>query len=374
VLEIIDDAALFPSDSPSMNRLTAIGLASLAAYGLLIASKYTGLVSAAPDQRQPKVAEVEGDVSRVQPLAPAPRPSVLASLPAPIQRAQPIRISPIAAEFRSTRDLRAFADGLGARAGTLSGDERYFLAKALEECQFATSVNEDLAAYSAKQKSQFLASLPAGDPNNEKRIAAYEAVDNTARCLGFQGSKISARDIDALYRAAAQQGDPRAQARIITAELSKNLGKSQSDNSPATPAQMEDFNRLIGLLESRDPEALLYVGQFLAQNAVAQNLRVGTNGEVPEPSAFLGAFSLVACDVGQDCTSLHRDLQQACAFGGYCNASGFEQLYQDFLASPWAYTNALRYRNLIHTALRDRNYGLIGLTPKLARRDTDTQL
>jgi hypothetical protein len=375
MLEIIDGAALFPSDSPSMNRLTAIGLASLAAYGLLIASKYTGLVSAAPEPRETKIAaEVEGDVSKVQPLAPAPRPSVLASLPAPIQRPQPIRVSAIAAEFRSTRDLRAFADGLGARAGTLSGDERYFLAKALEECQFATSVNEDLAAYSAKQKKQFLASLPAGDPNNEKRIAAYEAVDNTARCLGFQGSKISARDIDTLYRAAAQQGDPRAQARIITAELSKNLGKSQSDNSAPTPAQMDDFNRLIGLLESRDPEALLYVGQFLAQNAVAQNLRVGTNGEVPEPSAFLGAFSLVACDVGQDCTSLHRDLQQACAFGGYCNASGFEQLYQDFLASPWAYTNALRYRNLIHTALRDRNYGLIGLTPKLARRDTDTQL
>ena len=114
--------------------------------------------------------------------------------------------------------------------------------------------------------------------------------------------------------------------------------------------------------ESRDPDAVLYVGQFLAQNAVAQNLRVGPNGEVPEPSAFLGAFSLVACDVGQDCTSLHRDLQQACAYGGYCGAENFEQLYQNFLASPWAYTNAIRYRNLIHTALRDRNYGLIGLT------------
>ena len=30
-----------------MNRLTAIGLASLVAYGLLIATKYTGVVSAA---------------------------------------------------------------------------------------------------------------------------------------------------------------------------------------------------------------------------------------------------------------------------------------------------------------------------------------
>ena len=353
-----------------MNRLTAIGLASLAAYGLLIASKYTGVVSAARDDRAPAaaVAATEGDVSKVQPLAPEPRPSTFASLPAPVARAQPIKASAVALEFRSTRDLRAFADGLAARADALTADERYHLAKALEECQFATSINEDLAAYSAKQKRQFLSGLPAGDPLNEKRIAAYEAVDNTARCLGFQGSKVSPKDIDALYRAAAQQGDPRAQARIITAELGKNLGKG-FDNPQSTRGQVEDFNMLIGLLETRDPEAMLYVGQFLAQNAVAQNLRIGTNGEIPEPSAFLGAFSLVACDVGQDCTSVHRDLQQACAYGGYCNAQSFEALYQDFLASPWAYAQAMRYRSLIHTAIRDRNWSLIGLTPKLASRD-----
>src|SRR6185436_1230856 len=163
-----------------MNRLTAIGLASLAAYGLLIASKYTGLVSAAREERAPHPAvaavEVEGDVSRVQPSAPLPRPSTLAALPAPLPRAQPARASAAAQEFRSSRDLRVFADSLAARQGSLNADERYFLAKALEECQFATAINEDLAAYSAKQKRQFLASLPNGDPNNEKRIAAYEAV------------------------------------------------------------------------------------------------------------------------------------------------------------------------------------------------------
>jgi hypothetical protein len=315
---------------------------------------------------------VEGDVSRVQPSAPLPRQSTLASLPTPLSRAQPVRASAAAQEFRSSRDLRVFAESLAGRQGTLSADERYFLAKALEECQFATSINEDLAAYSAKQKRQFLASLPNGDPNNEKRIAAYEAVDNTARCMGFQGSKISAKDIDNLYRAAAQQGDPRAQARIITAELSKNVGKVQ-DNAAPTPGQLTDFNTLIGLLESKEPEAVLMVGQFLAQNAVAQNLRVGQNGEIPEPSAFLGGFSLVACDIGADCTSLHRELQQACAYGGYCNAQSFEELYQNFQASPWAYSQAVRYRSLIHTAIQTRNWSLIGLTPKLAVRTEEPE-
>ena len=353
-----------------MNRLTAIGLASLVAYGLLIATKYTGVVSAARDERAPQGVlsspESNGN-SGVFPTNAEPRQSTLVSLPAPVPRAQVSRISGIALEFRNSRDLKAFADGLAVRAASLSGDERYHLAKALEECLFTTTVNEDLAAYSAKQKRQFLSGLSAGDPINEKRIAAYEAVDNTQRCLGFQSVKVSQKDIDTLYRAAAQQGDPRAQARIVTAELSKNIGKV-GEATQTTRGATDEFSMLIGLLESRDPEAMMYVGQFLAQNAVSQNLRVGPNGEIPEPSAFLGAFSIVACDVGQDCTngSQHRDLLQACAYGGYCNAQSFEDLYQNFLASPWAYAQAMRYRALIHTAIDQRNWGLIGLTPKIA--------
>ena len=362
-----------------MNRLTAIGLASLVAYGLLIATKYAGVVSAAPEDRAPpsdaKTAQA-GDSSGVHALRPEPRQSTLASFPAPIPHAQqPSRLAGIALEFRKARDLKAFADDLAARAPNLRGDERYYLAKALEECLFATTVNEDLAAYSAKQKKQFLSGLTAGDPNNERRIAAYEASDSTQRCLGFQNAKLSQKDIDALYRAAAQQGDPGAQARILTAELSKSVGKPGSDPAgPSSPVKFpqDEFATLVGLLESKNPEALMAVGQFLAQNAVSQNLHVGPHGEVPEPSAFLGAFTLVACDVGQDCTtaSMNRDLLQACAYGGYCNAQSFQDLYQDFLASPWAYSQAMRYRAMIHTAIDQQNWGLIGITPKLMMQAT----
>ena len=356
-----------------MNRLTAIGLASLVAYGLLIATKYAGVVSAAPEDRaSPNDAKTQvGDSSGVRALKSEPRQSTLTSFPTPTPHAQqPSRIAGIAIEFRKARDLKAFADELAARAPNLRGDERYYLAKALEECLFATTVNEDLAAYGAKQKKQFLSGLTVGDPNNEKRIAAYEAADSTQRCLGFQNAKLSQKDIDALYRAAAQQGDPAAQARIITAELSKSVGKPSSDPSvPTGPVKFpqDEFSTLVGLLESKNPEALMAVGQFLAQNAVSQNLRVGPHGEVPEPSAFLGAFTLVACDVGQDCSTAaaNRDLLQACAYGGYCNAQSFQDLYQDFLASPWAYSQAMRYRDMIHTAIDQQNWGLIGITPKM---------
>ena len=350
-----------------MNRLTAIGLASLVAYGLLIGSKYAGFVSAAREDRSPLAstfdssdsAESRSGVFGLAPLA-AQRPI---TMPAPIARVQPVRASPTALEYRATRDLKAYADGLLSRRDSLTGDERYYLAKALEECQFATSLNEDLAAYSSKQRRQFLAGLPMGDPLNAKRTAAYDAVDSSQRCLRFQGTKIAAKDIEELYHAAAMQGDPRAQSRILVAELSKNLTSSRVDSAPAQ-LQMDDFSRIVSLLESQDPEAILVVGQFLAQSAMANQLRIGSTGEYPEPSAFLGAFSLVACDLGPDCITLGPEIKLACAHGGYCNAQTFEELYQNFLASPWAYSTALRYRAIIYNAISTRDWSLLGLQPK----------
>ncbi len=359
-----------------MNRLTAIGLASLVAWGVLVASKYAGFVPLARDDRPAKVTvqtSANGNghgESVVLPVAPEPR--LVASLPAPT-RIQATKPSEAALEFRSARDLKSYADGLATRRGTLNGDERYHLAKTLEECMFVASMNEDLTAYAAKQRRLFLANLPAGDPMNAKRIAAFEGSDNTQRCAKFQGAKISPRDIEDLYQAAAQQGDPRAQARMLVADLNK-----QNSNTPNKPAgetgattRMEgsDLSRLIGLLETHDPEALLIVGGFLSSSAFAQQLRIGPNGEVPEPSAFLGAFSLVACDFGPDCIAINRESLNACAYAGYCNAQSFEELYQNFLASPWAYSQAMRYRSIIHEAINSRNWALIGLIPKASQNN-----
>lgn len=354
-----------------MNRLTAIGLASLVAYGLLITSKYTGFVSAArEDNGASSIATSDEAAMRavVMGLRPEPVHSTF-SLPPPQPRAEQSRASPLAVEFRSARDLKAFADALYSRRSSLTGDERYHLAKALEECQFTTTINEDISAYSAKQRRQFVQGLTPGDSNNAKRIAAYDAADNTQRCLRFQGTKISQKEIEELYLLAGQQGDARAQARILVAEL--NTKVNQSNRTPEQAANTrsvanEDFSRIIGLLETRDPEAMMIVGNFLAQSAIATQLHIGPNGEVPEPSAFLGAFSLVACDMTSDCVLLNREPQLACAYSGYCNAQTFEELYQNFLASPWAYTQAARYRNIIHTAINTRNWALIGLLPPRA--------
>ncbi|MFZ3323886.1 MAG: hypothetical protein WA190_16055 [Usitatibacter sp.] len=351
-----------------MNRLTAIGLASLVAYGLLIASKYTGFVSAAREDRAPQSALTDEAAMRAlvggMPAEPAP---ATMGLPPPLASAQPMHLSPAALEFRSSRDLKAFSDMLNARRSSLSPDERYNLARALEECQFATSINEDLAGYSAKQRRQFLAGITPGDANAAKRIAAYDASDNTQRCARFQGTKISSKDIEDLYNSAAQQGDPRAQARLVVADLNAKISAGNRTEAAQAPAPQQglsaDASRVIGLLQTQDPEAMLIVGNFLSQSNVATQLHIGPNGEVPEPSALLGAFSLAACDMTVDCTQLNREPQLACAYSGYCDSQTFEELYQNFLASPWAYANAVRYRNIIHTAINTQNWSLLGLLP-----------
>ena len=346
-----------------MNRLTAIGLASLVAYGLLLTTKYMGVVSAAREEKSSFSAlgegRILGDAIIAAPNAePAPR---RVALPPPLPRTEPMRASATAVDFRASRDLKAFADALAARRASLSSDERYHLAKALEECQFTTTVNEDLAAYSAKQRRQFLAGLTADDANNPRRIAAYDSVDNTQRCLRFQGTKISQKDIEDLYLSAAQQGDARAQARILVAELTAKRAAAP-ESTPASRIA-DQMSQIIALLESRDPEAMMIVGGFLSQNSVATSLRIGPNGEIPEPSAFLGAFSLVACDLVSDCVMLSREPQMACAYGGYCDAASYEELYHNFMATPFTYMQAVRYRNLIHTAINTHNWSLIGLTP-----------
>jgi hypothetical protein len=350
-----------------MNRLTAIGLASLVAYGLLLTTKYMGVVSAAREDNGAMASLQEGRmvgtaVIGAQSVLPAPQ---RVSLPPPVPRTAPIRASVVAVDFRTSRDLKSFADGLQARRASLNGDERYFLAKALEECQFTTTVNEDLAAYSAKQRRQFLAGLPPGDANNARRVAAYDSVDNTQRCMRFQGTKISQKEIEDLYLSAAQQGDARAQARIVVAELNTSKSRSGGQQDSSQARMSEQMSQMIALLESRDPEAMMIVGGFLSQNSVASSLRIGPNGEIPEPSAFLGAFSLAACEMAE-CTQLSREPQMACAYGGYCDASTYEELYSNFMASPWTYMQAVRYRNLIVTAVNTRNWSLIGLTGPVA--------
>jgi len=346
-----------------MNRLTAIGLASIVAYGVLLATLWdgssaspaTGTRAAAGDPATP----VPVSVSHVIAREPAPRPQYAAGTRYAVPPASVRRLSGVAQEFRQSRDLKAFVDTLLARKDSLNHEERYFLARALETCAFATAMNDDLAVAAEKRRRQFLATIPPGDPEAAKRIAAYDAADDTQRCVGFQGSRIAQKQVDDLYRQAGEGGDARAQARMLVAELNKNLTAKSGEVGKGVAN--EDFLRIIGLLETRDGEAMVLVAQFLAQHQLIGELRLGPTGEIPDPASLVGAFSLVACDFQPTCSAFDREALQACAYAGYCSAGSYEELYANFLSSPFAYAQALRYREIIRDAIETHNWGLLGL-------------
>jgi len=77
--------------------------------------------------------------------------------------------------------------------------------------------------------------------------------------------------------------------------------------------------------------------------------------------------------MGPDCVTISRELQMACAYGAYCDADTFEELYQNFLASPFTYTQAMRYRSIINQAISTHNWSLIGLQPKMSLRPASPQ-
>ena len=270
----------------------------------------------------------------------------------------------VEAQFRVSRDLKAFADDLLAREARLSREERYFLAKALETCGFAMSMNDDLVETGQRRRRDFIATLSPTDPEFDRRVAAFDASDDINRCRRFQGQTIAQSKIDALYQRASEGGDPRAQARTLVAELSKSLAIPRNQFESARVVEQDDFQRIVSLLESRNAEAIVTVAQLLAEHRLIEQLRMGPNGETPNPASLVGAFTLVACDFQPSCTVFDREALQACAHAGYCSAGSYEELYANFLASPYAWALASRYRTLIHTAIETRNWGLIGI-PKL---------
>ena len=217
-----------------MNRLTAIGLASLVAYGVLLAAKWDGAPAAAVRGFRRRRSQPTGLRRARRRRRPGPGRQC-----AVVPRRQPFqspvaahavhRPSAVASQFRSTRDLKAFADALLARKDSLDREERLLPRQGARGLRFR---HLDQRRPGRRQRK-----APAPVPRRAfpPRIprppgASRPTTPWTTRSAAWASrARASRRSRSTTCTAQASEGgDARAQARMLVAELNRNLSAPKS--------------------------------------------------------------------------------------------------------------------------------------------------
>jgi len=249
--------------------------------------------------------------------------------PAPAPRAPPDPVVAIAtrAPEPARRDFRGFVERHRERVAEPA--VAYEVSQALEEC-YAVSV--------ALAPSSPYVPVNAGLAWAE--AAAAESL--AAPCRGFEGRRIDPREVLALLRQSASQGEPRARARLL---LFRDVAAEKDDALRELPM----------LLVTLDPGVVRDVGAFIARGET--EVRLGTEAVPARVSAI--AWELAACDLGYACGPDARITLAQCAFGGSCGGGYEEALAQS--ESPDELARARALRPAILRALLRHDWRWLGL-------------
>ena len=278
-------------------------------------------------------------------------------------------------EFQTARSYKAIYDRLKASGDAQTPEGWYVMYEILKRCANVTERNtRQPAARAADQKrDQFLASLPANDPQRDKRIAAFDDV-SANRCAGMENVAVTQADLDKMLANAAAAGDPKAQALTIEQQLwaeRRAAGPSARWGRDSVTLTDSQVSQLQQIANSRDPEAMVIAGRVLANNWHDFSMRIGGD-QVIEQRAFNQAMQLLACDYGAACGEDNSRVLAACAYQGHCNASSLADYVYYYGSSPYDSQLLTQYREILRNAVETGNWSQIsivrGPTPGPATR------
>jgi hypothetical protein len=263
-------------------------------------------------------------------------------------------------EYLSAKNYKALYERLKNGPEGQTPEAWYVLYDMLRKCATITdrSKVQPLVRTAEQRRDQFLASIPATDPQRDKRIAAYENV-SANRCAGLEGVTISQTDLTKLLTDAAAAGDPKARALQTEQELwaaRRADGRWRNDVAP-TDAQLDGLR---GAIASRDPEAMLIAGRVLSSSWNDFSLRIGTD-QVVEQRSFMQAWQLLACDYGYPCDGTNPRLLSACAYQGHCNAQTLPDYIFYYGASPYDSQLLSQYREMLRTAVETGDWSQLNV-------------
>lgn len=185
------------------------------------------------------------------------------------------------------------------------------------------TAQEDCAAYTAAELNTLesrIRTLAAADAKNaERRVDAARAI--VYRCQGFATHRIAAGEITALWRRAAQLGQPEALARAFDLD---HLGRT---TTPAERAAIQAS--LCSLIKgaAAQPAALSRSAARLAEFPRSQLF--GFPAAALRDWDVAGAIEVAACKLGKPCGPHTVALAHQCATAGRCDAASEIELVLD---------------------------------------------
>ena len=305
-------------------------------------------------------------------LAPAPSKLGASTVLAIDPRANPLktpgpavpRKASLFSEFQAAKSFKPIYDRLKASGDAQTPEGWYVMYEILRRCANVTERNtrQPLVRTTEQKRDDFVAAIPAGDPQRDKRIAAFDDV-SANRCAGMEGVSITQSDLNKMLANAAAAGDPKAQALSIEQQLwaerraSGPQGGWGRDSVTLSDAQVAQLQQIAN---SRDPEAMVIAGRVLANNWHDFSMRIGGD-QVIEQRAFNQAMQLLACDYGAACGEDNQRVLAACAYQGHCNASSLADYVYYYGSSPYDSQLLTQYREILRNAVESGNWSQINI-------------
>jgi hypothetical protein len=257
------------------------------------------------------------------------------------------RMTLLMTEFVNAHDDKAIYERLKKLANP-SAEELYVMAAILERCadvtdrKWRTSQRWHLGGDDAKKR--FEASLSPKVPDRDKRIKAFEAI-NYDECAGFDGVKVTEKEVRAIHERAAAAGDPKSRAAVLRYQFDDQRRDAKGEVDWSKPAEISDaqIREWKDIVQSGDPRAVM--------DAISVIWGVGTSAHLRDPREQpidMGSINLagmlVACDLGRDCGPDSRYLLQGCAMDGHCDASDLRDYLFFYNAAPGSSQRVDEYR------------------------------
>ncbi len=274
---------------------------------------------------------------------PASRPRAVPSPPV----FRPVALPPSPSrDFLRARQYKALYERLKNSPEGATPEGWYVLHQILRRCAAVTDGGPRRNVFRPERRDSFVASIPASDPDREKRIAAFDDVVLNP-CAGLESVSVTQAELDKLLADSAAGGDPRARALAIEQELLRDR-RSHGRSVTLTDAQVESLRAVAA---SRDPAAILTVGQVLSSSWSDFSLRIGPDGPPVDQRALHNAWQVVACDLGYPCGEGNSRVLAACAFQGHCDATSLPDYLYYYAGSPHESNLVNQYRSILRNAV-----------------------